>query len=56
MQPYSHRWLGVLACTAGIVISALWASGPLNWKEPLALGVILCLALFALLLLLLPLP
>ena len=49
-----RRSLGVLACLAGIIICVLWAAGPLGWREPVALGVILALAFVAILVLLLP--
>jgi hypothetical protein len=56
MPAYNHRLWGALAALAGIVVAALWAASMLSWSAHLALGILVSLALFALFMLLAPLP
>jgi hypothetical protein len=56
MPTPTARWLGVLVCLAGVVLASLWAASTISLTDHVALGVLLALTLFAILLLLLPLP
>ena len=56
MPPWNNRFLGAVACLAGIVIAALWAAGSIGWQLHTALGIVLALALTAMLFLFWPVP